>query len=145
MTILNTNLGLSQISPERMYQFDCVIFMINSFSFNSPSLAHLSVYSTYSYLSSIYFHLQNLYLLLFIFICFILLTYLCLYILYLFSLYNFFSFTLIYRIHFTLFYLLYLFHLFVNSIVNLLVATTKFTDFYQIIYCRYSNPEQIGR
>ena len=31
MTILNTNLGLSQISPQRMYQFDCVIFMINSF------------------------------------------------------------------------------------------------------------------
>ena len=32
-----------------------------------------------------------------------------------------------------------------NSIVNLLVATTKFTDFFQIIYCRYSNPEQTGR
>ena len=29
--------------------------------------------------------------------------------------------------------------------VNLLVATTKFTDFYQIIYGRYSNPEQTGR
>ena len=37
MTILNTNLGLSQISPQRMYQFDCVIFMINSFLFNSPT------------------------------------------------------------------------------------------------------------
>ena len=48
-------------------------------------------------------------------------------------------FTLLY------FYLLYLFHLSVNSIVNLLVATTKFTDLYQIIYCRYSNPEQTGR
>ena len=29
--------------------------------------------------------------------------------------------------------------------MNLLVATTKFTDIYQIIYCRYSNPEQTGR
>ena len=61
VTILNTELGLSHISPQRMYQFDCVIFMINSFSFNSPTLAHLSVYSTY--LSFIYFYLQNLYLL----------------------------------------------------------------------------------
>ena len=62
MTILKTNLGLSQISPQRVYQFDCVIFMINSFiTFNSPTLAHLSVDSTY--LSSIYFYLQNLYLL----------------------------------------------------------------------------------
>ena len=32
-----------------------------------------------------------------------------------------------------------------NSIVNLLVAITKFADFYQIIYCMYSNPEQTGR
>ena len=61
MTILNTNLGLSQISPQRMYQFNCVIFMINSFLFHSPTLAHLSVYTTY--LSFIYFYLQNLYLL----------------------------------------------------------------------------------
>ena len=62
MTILNTNLGLSQISPQRVYQFGCVLFMINSFiTFNSPTFAHLSVYSTY--LSSMYFYLQNLYLL----------------------------------------------------------------------------------
>ena len=56
------------------------------------------------------------------------------------------SFHLLWFILFTLlyFYLLYLFHLFANSIVNLLVATTKFTDIYQIIYCRYSNPEQTG-
>ena len=106
MTILNTNLGLSQISPQRMYQFDCVIFMINSFLFNSPTLAaHLSVYSTY--LSFIYFYSQNLYLLQFIFICFILLTYLCLYILYLFSLHNFFSFTLLYLLYFIFIYFTY--------------------------------------
>ena len=30
MTILNTNLGLSQISLQKMYQFDCLISMINS-------------------------------------------------------------------------------------------------------------------
>ena len=47
-------------------------------------------------------------------------------------------FTLVY------YYLLYLFNLFVNTIVNLLVATTESTDFYQIIYCRYSNPEPTG-
>ena len=28
--------------------------------------------------------------------------------------------------------------------MNLLVATTEYTDFYQIIYCRYSNPEPTG-
>ena len=41
LTIFSTNLELSQISPQRMYQFDCVIFMINSFRSHSilpPSL-----------------------------------------------------------------------------------------------------------
>ena len=58
-----------------------------------------------------------------------------------------FHLLLIYLIYFTLF-LFTLFHLFVNYIVNLLVlvvATAKFTDFYKIIYCRHSNPEQTGR
>ena len=101
MTILNTNLGLSQISPQRIIRLCYIYDQFIQITFNSPTLAHFSVYSTY--LSSIYFYLQNFYLLWFIFICFTLLNYLCLYILCLFSLHNLFSFTLIYLIYFTLF------------------------------------------
>ena len=59
------------------------------------------------------------------------------YILYLFLLHNLFSFTLIYLIYFTLF----LFTLLISFIreftcESAFIATTKFTDFYQIIYCR---------
>ena len=51
MTILNTNLGLSQISPQRMHQFDCVIFMINS------SKSHSSKSLIYPFIPLIIYHL----------------------------------------------------------------------------------------
>ena len=142
MTILNTNLGLSQISPQRMYQFDCVIFMINwskSHLILPPSSIYLFIpliYHLFISFTTFLFALMYFYLLYFINIPLFIYTYL-IFITWLIFIY-FILFALLY------FSLLDLFHLFVNSIVNLLVATTKFIDFYQIIYCRYSNPEQTG-
>ena len=143
--LLNTNIGLSQISPQKMYQFDCVIFMINSSKSHlilPPSLIYPFIPLIYHLFIFIYkisiccnlFSFALLYQLTFVYIY---VTYF--YYITCFHLLSFILFTLLY------FCLLYLFHLFVNSIVNLLVATTIFTDFYQVIYCRHSNPEQTGR
>ena len=102
MTILNTNLGLSQISPQRMYRFDWVIFMTNS----SKSHLILPTSLIYPFIPLIY------HLFIFIYkisICFNLFLFALLtfvYILYLFLLHNLFSFTLIYLIYFTMFTLL---------------------------------------
>ena len=118
MTILNTNLGLSQISPQRMYQFDCVIFMINS----SKSHLILPPSLIYPFIPLIYHLFIFIYKIsicfnLFLFALLYKLTFvyttdlyqmemyggLCLYILYLFLLHKLFSFTLIYLIYITLF------------------------------------------
>ena len=110
MTILNTNLGLSQISPQRMYQFDCVImviFMINSSKSHlilPPSLIYPLIPLIYHlfifiYKISICFNL--------FFIYFTLLTYLCLYILYLFCYIIFIYFNLSYLLYFIFIYFTY--------------------------------------
>ena len=99
MTILNTNLGLSQISPQRNINS----IMLYSWSIH---LSHLILPSSliYPFIPFIYHLFIFIYkicicFILFYFFCFTLLTYLY----YLFLLHNLFSFTLIYLIYFTLF------------------------------------------